>query len=286
MKKNLPDLLAARLDSPTILPSQEPSAFFQLMVIFKSWFWRYFDHFFLLVFYNFCWVSSCFGVGWLFIHLNFNTTSVIIKYLRFLLIYIVETIISVGWAYLVFRFFIVGEGSLKDVWFGIKKYILKAIGVSVVSGFVIALVIFNIRFYFFLNNSRRFTDFLLIGFIIWVLFFWLLGSLYHWPILFFQNPPFLKIFYKSFLLSFGNWSVSSLVLIIFFVFISLFFIAWPLWFFLGGVFLFSFQCVVLEKNMLEYKITYCDKPLEIFLETLNYEQQRGWREFFKPWENR
>lgn len=206
------------------------------------------------------------------------------EFFYFFLMFLMETIISLGWAYLVFKFFIEGKGDLKDVWLGIKKYTFKAIGLSVASGLVIAVSFFNIRFYFFLNNPHRFTDFLLIGFVFWVLFFWILGAVYHWPILFFQNPPFLNIFYKSFLLSLGNWPVSISMLIINFAFILLFSIVWPLWFFVGGVFLFSLQCVVLEKHLLMYKITYGDKPLKPFLEILDCEQQRGWREFFKPWE--
>jgi hypothetical protein len=277
--------LTSQLYLPPVVPSKKYSVFFLLLEIFKSWFWRYFDHLFYLFFYNFCWAFSCFGVGWLFVRFNFIGISKRTDFFDFFLIYIMQAIASLGWAYLVFEIFIKGEGSLKDVWFGIKKYIFKATGVSIVSGFVIALTFFNIRFYFSLNNPHRYTDFLLIGFILGVLIFWLISSLYYWPILFFQNPPFFKIFYKSFLLALGNSMVSILILTIYIAFILLFSIVWPLWFFLGGVFLFSFQCVVLEKHLLMYKITYGNKSLESLLEILDYEQKRGWREFFKPWES-
>jgi hypothetical protein len=247
---------------------------------------RYFDHFFHLVFYNFCWMFCGFGVGWLFVHFNLFDIKKKIDFFGFFLIFIVESIISLGWAHLVFRVFIEGEGSLKDVWLGVKKYILKATGVSIVSALVIALAVFNIRFYFFLNNPHRLTDFLCIGFIFWALMFWLLGSIYYWPIMFFQNPPFFKIFYKSFLLVLGNFFVSAGILIICFIFAISFSIIWPIWFFIGAVFLFSLQCVTLEKQLLMYKITYGNMPLDEFLKVLDNEQQRDWRELLKPWENR
>jgi hypothetical protein len=225
-------------------------------------------------------------MGWLLIHFNFLDISKKADFLGLFLIFIVETIISLGWAHLIFRVFIEGEGSLKDVWFGIKKYLPKAMGASIISSFVIALAVLNIRFYFCLNSPHRFMDFLCVGFIFWALIFWLLSSAYYWPILFFQNPPFFKIFYKSFLLAFENLFVSSGMLIIYFIFAILFSIVWPLWFFIGGVFLFSLQCVVLEKQLLMYKITYGNMLLDDFLKTLDHERQRDWREFLKPWENR
>ncbi len=192
---------------------------------------------------------SCFGFGWLFVHFNFGAFLKQIRFLDVFLIYILETMISLGWAYLVFKVFIEGEGSLRDVWLGIRKYIFKAMGVSIISGFVVGISLFNIRFYFHLNNPHRFTDFLLMGFIAWILAFWISSSAYYWPVLFFQNPPFLKIFYKSFLLVLGNWPLSILTLFICLAFILLFSIVWPLWFFVGGVLLFSLQCVTLEKQL-------------------------------------
>ncbi len=225
-------------------------------------------------------------MGWFFVQFNFIPISRKIYPFNYFLIFIAETIVSLGWAHLIFKVFIEGQGSLKDVLFGIKKYVLKATGVAIVSGFVIALAVFNIRVCFYFNSSHRFIDYLLAGAIFWILIFWLLASMYQWPILFFQNPPFLKIFYKSFLLVFGNWVTSILILFICFSFILLFCIIWPFWFFFGAVFLFSIQCVVLEKYLLRYKITYENKPLELLLDILKCEQQRGWHELFKPWENK
>jgi hypothetical protein len=55
---------------------------------------------------------------------------------------------------------------------------------------------------------------------------------------------------------------------------------------LGFSFFFSLQCVALEKHYLKYRITYEDRPLPEVLEALERERQRGWREFWRPWENR
>jgi hypothetical protein len=278
--------LNSRSNSPETEHPKEFSAFFRSIEIFRSWFWRFYDHFFQLILYNFFWIFSCFGVSWLFARFNFFKVTKKTDFFWLFLIFVIETIVSLGWAHLIFKVFIYGEGSLKDVWGGIKKYIFKATGVSVISVFFIALAFFNIRFYFFLNTPHRFIDFMCIGFIFWVLLFWLLGSIYYWPILFFQDPPFLTIFYKAFLLALGNCFVSVEILGISFAFMILFSTVWPLWFFFGGALLFSLQCVALEKQLLMYKITYGNKSLEVFLEFLDCEQRRGWRELFRPWENR
>ena len=278
--------MISRFNSPATGHPKVFSFFFRLVGIFRSWFWRFYDHFFQLILYNFFWIFSCFGVGLFFVRLNFFKITKKTDFFWIFLIFILETIISLGWSHLIFRVFIYGEGNLKDVWIGIQKYMFKALGVSIISFFFIALALFNIRFYFFLNNPHRLIDFVLIGCIFWVLVFWLLGSIYYWPILFFQDPPFLKIFHKAFLLALGNFFVSFEILSILFVFVMLFSIVWPLWFFLGGAFLFSLQCVALEKQLLMYKITYENKSLEALLEFLDREQRRGLPEFFKPWENR
>ncbi len=270
-------------------PPKELFLYSRPVEIFRSWFWRFYDNLFHLIFYNLFWAFSCLGIGWLFARFNFFKITKEIDFISFLLIFIVGSIMSIGWAHLVFRIFIYGEGEIKDFWIGIEKYIFKATGVSIVSGIFIASTVFNIRFYFnlsIINNLHWFTDYLLMGLSFWILVFWLLGSIYYWPILFFQNPPFFKIFYKAFLLVVGNFLVSVEILAIYVIFIILFSFIWPLWFFVGGAFLFSLQCVTLEKQLLMYRITYRNKSLGTFLEILDSEQRRGWNEFYKPWENK
>jgi uncharacterized membrane protein YesL len=254
--------------------------------ILRSWFWRFYDHLFRLVLYNLGWFLTCFVIGWVGWHGGLFGDVKSINLLGLYSIYMLESTASIGWAYLIFKIFIEGEGSFLDVWKGYKKYFLKAVGLSALSGFVLGLALYNIRFYFLLQNSHKLLDLMLAGFIFWFSIFWVSSMLYQWPILFFQNPTFLKIFYRSFLLVLGNGLVSLGILVFLVACFFLFWIAPFLLFFIGMVFFFSIQCVALEKQYLRYKITYRDKPLEPFLEILEYERKRGWREFLRPWENR
>lgn len=257
--------------------------------IFRSWFWRFYDHLFSLIFYNFVWVLSCFFIGWVWVHFRWVEISKelnLIWLFKIYFLYLVESGFSVGWAYLVFKMFIEGQGGLKDIWIGTQKYLVKATGISAVSGFLGCLGLYNLHFYFSFFNTNRYLVILLAAFTMWVLLSWLSTCLYQWPILFFQNPPFFKIFYKATLLALGNGLVSLGILFFFVICFGFFFIVPFSLFFIGLVFFFSFQCVALEKNFLKYRITYGDKALGPFLEYLEVERQRGWRELLKPWGNR
>lgn len=225
-------------------------------------------------------------MGWLAITFGLLGSKDKINLLGAYGFYLLECVVSVGWAFLVFKLFNEGQVSLKDIWGGVKKYFWKAVGVSALSGFFIGLALYNIRFYFHLQSAHRFLDLLLAGFILWILAFLVSASFLQWPVLFFQNPPFSRIIYRSCLLVLGNGFISFAGLIFFSTCFLLFNIAPFFWYFIGLVFFFSFQCVVLEKHYLRYKITYGDKPLEPFLEVLECERQRGWRDFLRPWENR
>ena len=257
--------------------------------IMRSWFWRFYDHLFHLILYNFGWAFCCFGSGWLLVHFGLVEISQqldIGRFIRLYSLYLVESAISVGWAFWVFKVFIEGAGTVLDIWIGIRNYFWKAIGVSAISGALIFLTAYNLYFYFSLTHLNRFLTLILMAFTVWILFFLLAVYMYQWPVLFFQNPPFLKIFYKSFLLAAGNGLLSMGVLFFFAVCLTFFIIVPFLLFFISLVFIFSFQCVMLEKSLLRYKITYGDKPLTPFLEYLDTERQRGWRDIFRPWGTR
>lgn len=201
-------------------------------------------------------------------------------------LYLTESVLSVGWAYLIFKIFNDGTGSLRDVGYGYRKYFLKAFGVSALTGLVFGLSVYNILFYFSLHSAHRFLDLLLAGFVVWALLFWVAASLYQWPLIFFQDPSLGKVFYRSFLLAVGDGLAALTMVALFAVCSILFSAVFFLWFFIGPAFLFSFQCVALEKQLLKYKITYGDKPLEPFLEQLETERRRGWKDIFRPWEDR
>lgn len=267
-------------------PSVEITKYCGLTSIFRSWFWRFYDHLFSLCLINLGWFSTCFGVYWIVLRLGFFEITGPKKIFWGYFFFLVECAVSLGWAIQVFRWFIEGQWNLKDFWPRIRKIFLRAMGVSAFSGIFIGWGIYNILFYFHLQSPHRFLDLCLAGFLFWLLLFWTLAALFQWPILFFQDPPFWKILYRSCLLVLANGS-ATLVLLFFYLSMGFFLTIAPfLWFFVGPVLFFSFQCVALEKHFLRYKISFKDKPLEPFLESLDIEARRGWREILKPWENR
>ncbi len=276
-------------DSPTSDSLPDVAGYARFSEIFRSWFWRFYDHLLRLLFYNFGWALTCLGVGWLAVYAGFVDLSKPVNPTRLFQLYglyLVESAASVGWAFCVFRIFIEGKAEWKDLWFGTRKYLLKAVGLSAVTAVLTGWGLYNLRFYFLLIQVHRFLAFSLAALTLWILLLWWSTCLYQWPVLFFQNPPFHKIFHKSFLLVMGNGLASFGILVLFMVCLGLFLVAPFLAFFIGFTFFFAFQCVALEKNLLKYKITYNDQPMGPFLEQLEAERQRSWRELLRPWGNR
>ena len=274
---------------PSEIPNSDLLSYTQFPQVLRSWFWRYYDHLGHLVLYNLGWFLTLFAAAWLSAHfklwISFSPDGPQVKPWGLYLIFMIESGLSIAWAYLIFRIFNLAEGSFLEAWKGAFHYLPKALGLSALSGSVLVLGFYNIRFYY-LSGFSHVQNMAMAGVIVWLIFFWISAALYHWPILFFQDPPFLKILYRSFLLAMAN-GLGSLGIFLFLVLcFCLFSISIVLWFFLGFVFFFSFQCVLLEKHLLRYKITFGDKPLESFLDSLKAERQRGWRDFLKPWENR
>jgi len=271
------------------LPASDLLAYSRFNQVLRSWFWRYYDHLGHLILYNLGWFLTCFLIGWAPARLDLlisprSGESHLNPWALYLL-FVVECGFSVGWAYLIFRVFNLVETSFSEFWRGALHFLPKAIGLSAISGLVLGLVFYNVRFYYLLGFSH-WQNMTMAGVIGWFGLFWMSSFLYQWPILFFQDPPFFKIIYRSFLLTMAN-GLGSLGILLFLGSCFCFFtLSLVLWFFLGFVFFFSFQCVLLEKHFLRYKIIYGDKPLEPFLERLQGESQRGWRDFLKPWDSR
>jgi uncharacterized membrane protein YesL len=168
----------------------------------------------------------------------------------------------------------------------IFKFWPKALGLFCVGMGVTFLAIFNIRFYIERQGTWGAAGWILSGLVLWILFLWLSSILYQWPLLFFQNTSFLKIYYKSILLALDNYPALLVVWIYGAGCVFLFILVPALWFFFGFVFFFSFQCMLLEKHLLKYKITYQQRALDDLLFFLEKENKRSWREFLKPWEYR
>ena len=254
--------------------------------IFRSWSWRLYDHLVQAVFCNLGWSFTCFGTAWLALHFGILESAGRVSLWRVYVLGLVESTVSVGWAYWAFKISMGDGDGPVDIGVGIRNYLPKAVGLSAFSLFIAGGASYSLHFYFSTGGPYRFLNLLAAAFLLWVLVSWLSCCLYQWPLLFFRNPPFFKIIYQSILIFIGN-APASLGILFFSAVWTLFFLAVPfLWFLIGAVFLFSLACVTLEKNLLRYKITYEERPLALFLEILETERQRGWRDILKPWENR
>ena len=268
-----------------VIPDTKLIVYTRWPEIFRSWFWRYYDRLGHLLIYNLGWFLTCFGVAFFPIYSGMLGGGEKINFPALYLLFLVISYLSIGWAYLVFKVFVRDEVHfISDFWFALKKFSFKAFGIAALSGLVTGIGLFSIHFYFHINSHHRLLDMALMSFAVWTLLFWISAVLYQWPILFFQNPPFFKIYYRSILLVLSNGFLSLGILAFFVLSAAVMFLAPFLMFFIGLVYFFSFQCVSLEKQFLKYKITFGNKPLGPFLELLDFEKERGWRDFFKPWE--
>jgi hypothetical protein len=273
--------------SPEVIPSEiNLSSYSRWQDIFRSWFWRYYDHLFKLTFYNFGWFSTCLGVGWLASSLGILSRNQQWNWLTIYLVFVLECAISIPWALAIFKIFIEEKITLSNFRIDLRNYFLKALATTTLSGLVLGVALYNVRFYYTFQVSSRFWVFILMGFVATIFLYVLIMTFYQWPILFFQNPSFRKLFYKSFLITLGTGPQSLLLLVLSMLAVFLFDLAPFLWFLIGFVFLFSLYVVALEKHFLRYKITYQDKPICDFIKSMDLERQRGWRDIFKPWETR
>ena len=254
--------------------------------ILRSWFWRYYDHLLRLTLYNLGWFLTCFGVGWLASFLGVLGTAQQWNWFSIYIVYVLECAVSVTWALAVFKIFIEDAISWAELMIGLRQYFWKALISASVSGLVLGLALYNLRFYFSLQVSSHIFIFILMGFVATVFLYGLMMAFYQWPLLFFQDPPLGKLFYRSFLITLGT-GPNSLLLLFFSALAVFFFVVGPfLWFLIGFVFIFSLYTVALEKHFLRYKITYQDKSIAEYLESMDRERQRGWRDILKPWETR
>jgi hypothetical protein len=254
--------------------------------IFRSWFWRYYDHLFQLILYNFGWFSTCLGVGWLASSLGILSRNQQWNWFVIYPAFVLECAISVPWALVIFKIFIEDNITFSELLADLRLCFWKALASIAISGLVLGLALYNISFYYRLQVSSRIWVFILIGLVATVFLYGLMMTFYQWPILFFQKPPFGKLLYRSFLITLGT-GPSSLLLLFFSLLAVFFFVLVPfLWALIGFVFLFSLYVVALEKHFLRYKITYGEKPAGDFIKLMDLERQRGWRDIFKPWETR
>lgn len=264
----------------------DTSSYSRWQDIFRSWFWRYYDNIFQLFFYNLGWFISCFAIAWLAGHWGLFSDKKSLNWVVLYIVFVFESIVSIPWALAVFKVFMEGIVSWADFKKDLRYYFTKALVSIALSGFVLALALFNLKFYFSFQISTHILILVLMGFVLTILVYGVMMILYQWPILFFQDPSLGKLFYRSFVITLGS-GPTSLLLLLFSALSVIFFIVEPfLWFVIGFVFLFSLYIVALEKHLLRYKITYRNSAIADYIESMDAERKRGWRDILKPWETR
>lgn len=272
---------------PDSSPSSPPDASPDLLSFFalvKSWFVRYYDHLIPLVGINVGWFLACGALPyWL---LRDKIILADGRWNPWVAVPLLAWVLSATLAAARGVFLLLNEGVL--VWDAFRTGWLgfwwKASLLFLIWGGVLFLGLYNLYFYIHWNPWGRFVEWIFCGTIVWFLAFWAACFLFLWPVLLFQKPPFFKIFYKAFLLVLESPFESMAFLLLYLALFLLFCLVPAGWILLGFVFFFSFQCMLLEKRLLRYKITYQDKDYEDFLAFLARENQRDWKYFLKPWE--
>jgi hypothetical protein len=266
--------------------SSPPKTYLGIRAIFQSWFWRYYDFLWTIMFINLVWIASIVGLGfwgWKVME-RFS-----LEYQKFIIVGIDLTVM--GWlslicAYSVFKIVIERTFDIQDIWRNMRKFWMKGLILFFLWIGMIGLTIFNIYFYFHWAHVSKFVGDALAVLVGWIFLVGLGTITYQWPLLFFQNLSIGKIWYRSFLLFLENNILIMVVLISEVVLSLIFSIALPIWLIAGLAFFFSFHCVLLEKHLLKHKITYNDQELAEVLQILEIEKKRTFRDILKPWESK
>lgn len=253
--------------------------------VFRTWFWSYYDQFGFLLLLNLGWALLALGIAWLWSLIWTSPLGILKPFLIFFFV-LSESVVSIGWAYGVFKNCMDRKSAWMDILDGYSFFWAKGMAVAGIFWLVAILGAFNLQFLWFHPLPHRILNYGLVIGIVWILIFWILIGFYLWPVLFFQNAPISKVFYRSFLLAWDSGAKNILYLTSIGILATVFTIFWPLWFFVGPTSIFALQSVALEKAFLKYKITFKDKDLSGFLENLERERNRTWREFLRPWEHR
>jgi hypothetical protein len=274
------------LNIPPDVSSDDAQKINSLSATVKSWFCRYYDHLISLVLINVIWFLFCLCLTYGLVHF-----AIIFKTGRWNVWGTVGICFwDIGITILTARavFLLLNAELLSWETFGenLGKIWLKAFGLFLIWAGLLGLAAYNFYFYTHWHPLGEAEKWILSGVLIWFFVFWASCFFYLWPILFFQNPPFFRVFYKAFLLVFANQFVLFLGLLLFLAVFLLFSLVPAGWILFGFVFFFSIQCMLLEKHFLKYRIIYKDRSYETFLGFLIRENQRDWKYFLRPWENK
>lgn len=187
-----------------------------LKIIFKSFFTAIQDNLELLIMANVGW----FGLSAPFILLQFyfvyyNKTSIlgmILSFMTFLLI----PASTAGLFYLVRVILIEPDAGFRDFIFGFKKYFIKSFFLCLVDILILGVLTVNLVFYLklfpALSGSFKYLILLVLGLIIWFLFFALLSQIYLFPVMVTKEVSITGILKDAFLLGLNNLRLNVVIL--------------------------------------------------------------------------
>jgi hypothetical protein len=280
----LPEVVQKGPASPP--PPGEFEKYSRFSSILRSFFWRFYDNLFSLVLLNLAWFFVTATIFLFFWHFDLIRIDQGLSLWGFYGCYLSLCLFSVGWASVVFKIFHNQSWSWADLWTDTLKFGGRALALSALSCLVFLLAFLSYRYYSALKIQSPILWIFLVGTVSWGCLFWAMTMIYQWPILFFQDASFSKTLYRSILLALSRGLLALALLLLFGLSFLFFTLTMVPWFFFGGAYFFSLQCVALEKVFLDHRIILNDKPIEEMLDSLDSERARGWADFIKPWEHR
>jgi len=127
------------------------------------------------------WFLTCFGIGWFASFLGILGTAQQWNWPVIYLVYVAECAASLGWALAIFKV-VMGEAvSWPEILIDLKRYFFKGLISASISGLVLGLAVYNLRFYFSLRVSTHILIFILMGFVATVFIYFLMMTFYQWP---------------------------------------------------------------------------------------------------------
>lgn len=254
--------------------------------VIRSLFWRFYDHLSFLLPLNFLWIGSL----WLL-------SLLVEKVIRPLptgrpwlwegcAVLVIGSLLSVGWSFMVFQAMNHGGVQWRWFWDGTRKFMPKGLVTACLFWAGMGWGVYDLFFLWQKAPTHPWIGFGLMSLVAWVMLCWVAIGLFLWPLLFFQDPPIPRLFYKAFLLAWDLGPQVPLYLAFVLSLAALFTVFWPLWFLGGAAFLFAFQCIALEKRLSKYRIFFEGIPPEDFLRRSQRERERNWRDLLRPWETK
>ncbi len=187
----------------------------RLARIFKNFIVLIDDNLGVLIISNIYWSICC--IPFIFVQFYFlpdeklNFLWAVLSFFTFLFI---PTATS-GLFYLIHTIITEHDAELGDFLIGVKKYFLKSILLCLIYIGIILFLTFNIIFYFkflqLFSGMSKYFVLVVVGVVIWTLFFVILSMIYIFPIMINYEITILNILKKAFLLELNNLLLSLII---------------------------------------------------------------------------